>query len=164
MAALLPPPHRIYLLRHAEAAWAEPGQRDFDRPLNPNGFGQAEIVADRAADKGYRPDILLSSTALRCRDTAEAVHRAMGEALDMRFVDTLYNASVDTYLEIIDAQDAGAVMLVGHNPTMEQTLSALIGHDAMVASVPSGFPPAGLAVVEYDLSASGWRLIDFVID
>jgi phosphohistidine phosphatase len=164
MAALLPPPNRIYLLRHAEAAWAEPGQRDFDRPLTEKGFGDAEAVADRAADKGYRPDVLLSSTAVRCRDTAEAVHRAMSETLDMRFVDTLYNASVDTYLEIIDAQDVGSVMLVGHNPTMEQTLQALIGHEAMAASVASGFPPAGLAVVDYDASASTWRLVDFVID
>lgn len=164
MAALLPPPNRIYLLRHAEAAWAEPGQRDFDRPLNQKGFGYAEIIADRAADKGYRPDILISSTALRCRDTAEAVHRAMGETLDMRFVDTLYNASVDTYLEIIDAQDAGTVMLVGHNPTMEQALQALIGHEAMVAALPTGFPTAGLAVIDHDESESIWRLVDFVID
>ncbi len=164
MAALLPPPNRIYLLRHAEAAWAEPGQRDFDRPLNQKGFGDAEIVADRAADKGYRPDVLISSTALRCRDTAEAVHRAMGETLDMRFVDTLYNASVETYLEIIDAQDAGTVMLVGHNPTMEQALQALIGQEAMVAALPTGFPTAGLAVIDHDASASIWRLVDFVID
>jgi phosphohistidine phosphatase len=164
MAALLPPPNRIYLLRHAEAAWAEPGQRDFDRPLNQKGFGDAEIVADRAADKGYRPDVLISSTALRCRDTAEAVHRAMGETLDIRFVDTLSNASVDTYLEIIDAQDAGTVMLVGHNPTMEQALQALIGQEAMVAALPTGFPTAGLAVIDHDASASIWRLVDFVID
>jgi len=164
MAATLPSPSRIYLLRHAEAVWPQPGQGDFDRDLSEKGYGDAEIVADRAADKGYRPDILISSTALRCRDTAEAMHRAMDETLDMRFVDTLYNASVDTYLEIIDAQDVGAVMLVGHNPTMEQALQALIGHEAMASSLPSGFPTSGLAVIDYDASALTWRLIDFVID
>ncbi|WP_454849637.1 SixA phosphatase family protein [Rhizobium binxianense] len=164
MAALLPPPTRIYLLRHAEAAWAEPGQRDFDRPLNEKGYGDAEIVADRAADKGYRPDLLLSSTALRCRDTAEAVHRAMGSSLDMRFVDALYNASVDTYLDIIDAQHVATVMLVGHNPTMEQALEIIIGHEAMVATLPGGFPTAGLVVLDFDQAASLWRLTDFLID
>jgi len=164
MVALLPPPHRIYLLRHAQAAQAEPGQRDFDRPLSEKGFGDAEIVADRAADKGYRPDILISSTALRCRDTAEAVHRAMGETLDMRFVDTLYDASVDTYFEIINAQDVGTVMLVGHNPTMEQALQALIGHKAMAASLPKGFPTGGLAVIDYVTTTAAWRLVDFIID
>jgi phosphohistidine phosphatase len=123
MTAILPPPSRIYLLRHAEAAWAAPGQSDFDRPLNEKGYADAEIVADKAADKGYRPDLVLSSTALRCRNTADAIHRAMGSTVDIRFVDALYNASPDIYLEIIGAQGSvNSVMLVGHNPTMEQTL------------------------------------------
>ncbi|RWX34843.1 SixA phosphatase family protein [Rhizobium leguminosarum] len=163
MTVPVPPPNRIYLLRHAEAGWAESGQRDFDRPLNEKGFGDAEIIADKAADKGYRPDLLISSTALRCRDTADAVYRATGLTLEVRYVDALYNATVDTYLEIIDAQDESAVMLVGHNPTMEQTLEALIGHEAMASALPGGFPTAGLAVVDYDASGAVWRLIDFVV-
>ncbi|EJB02446.1 phosphohistidine phosphatase SixA [Rhizobium leguminosarum bv. trifolii WSM597] len=163
MTVPLPPPNRIYLLRHAEAAWAEPGQRDFDRPLNEKGFGDAEIIADKAADKGYRPNLLISSTALRCRGTADAVHRAMGLTLDLRYVDALYNATVDNYLEIVDSQEEAAVMLVGHNPTMEQTLEVLIGHEAMVSALPGGFPTAGLAVVDYDAAAGGWRLTDFVV-
>jgi len=165
MAAITPPPSRIYLLRHAEAAWATPGQRDFDRPLNDKGYADAEIVADKAADKGYRPDLVVCSTAVRCRDTAEAVRRAMGATLDVRFVDELYNASADSYLEIIDAQEAvNSVMLIGHNPTMEQTLEALIGHDALCRALPGGFPTAGLAVLDYDRITARWRLVDFVID
>ncbi|KQV81656.1 histidine phosphatase family protein [Rhizobium sp. Root1220] len=164
MAAISPPPSRIYLLRHADAAWAGPGQRDFDRPLNQKGYDDAEIIADSAADKGYRPDLVLSSTAVRCRDTANAVRRAMGETVDMRFVDELYNASPDTYLEIIDSQDVGSVMLVGHNPTMEQTLEALIGHEAVSRALPNGFPTAGLAIIDFDGPARGWRLVDFLID
>ncbi|MBB2683129.1 SixA phosphatase family protein [Rhizobium sophoriradicis] len=163
MTVPLPPPNRIYLLRHAEAALAEPGQRDFDRPLNEKGYGDAEIIADKAADKGYRPDLLISSTALRCRDTADAVHRAVGSGLDVRYVDALYNATVDTYLEIVDAQDQAAVMLVGHNPTMEQALEALIGPEAMVSALPGGFPTAGLAVIDFDVSVTAWRLTDFVV-
>ncbi|RUM05338.1 SixA phosphatase family protein [Rhizobium chutanense] len=163
MTVPLPPPNRIYLLRHAEAAWAEPGQRDFDRPLNEKGYGDAEIIADKAADKGYRPDLLISSTALRCRGTSDAVHRAIGLTLDVRYVDALYNATVDTYLEIVDAQDEATIMLVGHNPTMEQALETLIGHEAMVRALPGGFPTAGLAVVDYHASTNAWRLSDFVV-
>ncbi|MDF0699893.1 histidine phosphatase family protein [Rhizobium sp. MC63] len=163
MTVPLPPPNRIYLLRHAQAAAAEPGQRDFDRPLSKKGYGDAEIIADKAADKGYRPDLLISSTALRCRDTADAVHRAVGVGLDVRYVDALYDATVSTYLEIVDAQEAAAVMLVGHNPTMEQVLETLIGHEAMVDALPRGFPTAGLAVVDFDASVTAWRLTDFVV-
>ena len=60
MPAILPPPTRIYLLRHAEAAWALPGQKDFDRPLSEKGYADAEVVADRASDMGYKPDLVLS--------------------------------------------------------------------------------------------------------
>ncbi len=78
---------------------------------------------------------------------------------------TLYNASPDIYLEIIDAQEAlSSVMLVGHNPTMEQTLEALIGHEPLSQALPTGFPAAGLAVLDYDSRLPGWRLVDFVID
>lgn len=163
MAAILPPPIRIFLLRHAEAAWATSGQNDFDRPLNDKGYADAELVADKAADKGYRPDLILSSTAIRCRETTDAMHRAMGATVEVRFVDALYNASPDTYLEILDAQEeASSVMLIGHNPTMEQTLEALIGHDALLRDLPTGFPTAGLAVLDY--INDGWSLVDFVID
>jgi phosphohistidine phosphatase len=161
----LPPPHRIYLLRHAQAAPATSGQRDFDRPLSEKGYADAEIIADRAADKGFKPDIVISSTAVRCRDTADAVHRAMGPSVDIRFVDALYNASTETYLEIIDAQNtANAVMLVGHNPTIEHTLEALIGHDAFVGALPEGFPTAGLVVLDYDAANLSWQLTEFLRD
>ncbi len=164
MAANSPPPHRIYLLRHADAAWAEPGQRDFDRPLSEKGYADAEIIADRAADKGYRPELLISSTALRCRDTADAMHRAMGATVDVLFVDELYNASLDIYVEIIESQTTvDSVMLVGHNPTIEQTLEDLIGHEAMFEALPKGFPTAGLAVLDQE-EAAAWRLVDFLID
>lgn len=164
MPAILPPPTRIYLLRHAEAAWALPGQKDFDRPLSEKGYADAEVVADRASDMGYKPDLVLSSTATRCRQTADAVHRAVGEAADLRFVDELYEATPDIYIAIIAAQSVESVMLIGHNPTMEQTLEALIGHQALSQTMPTGFPPAGLAVLDSDNSATGWRLVDFLFD
>ncbi|MBB3966339.1 MULTISPECIES: SixA phosphatase family protein [Rhizobium] len=165
MTAIVPPPSRIYLLRHAEAAFPAPGQSDFDRPLSERGYAAAEILAENAADKSYKPDLVVSSTAIRCRQTADAVHRAMGENLDIRFVDALYNATPEIYLDILGAQqDMGAVMLVGHNPVIEQTLEALIGHQLLAQALPNGFPPGGLAVLDFDQGRNNWRLIDFMID
>jgi phosphohistidine phosphatase len=162
MAATLHTPSRIYLLRHAEAAWAQPGERDFDRALSEKGYGDAEILADRAADKGYHPDIILSSTAKRCRQTADAVHRAMGLSLELRYIDELYNAAPNVYLELLDTQEANAVMLVGHNPTIEQTLEALIGHEQLLRALPGGFPAGGLAVLDFDAAAAAWKLREFL--
>ena len=65
----MPAAFRLYLLRHARSSWAQPGQTDFERTLDDVGFGDAEIVADMAADRGFVPNRVLCSTATRCRQT-----------------------------------------------------------------------------------------------
>ncbi|MCJ8518174.1 phosphohistidine phosphatase [Pseudorhizobium tarimense] len=159
------PPSRIYLLRHARSAWAQAGERDFERPLDGEGFAEAEIIAEKAADHGYRPDRVISSTAVRCRQTAEAVRRAMDEELELVFVDELYNAPVDTYLELLRANTAiSSLMIVGHNPTIEEVLERLIGTDESAGVIPIGYPTAGLAVLDQPSvsDAQFWRLTDFL--
>jgi phosphohistidine phosphatase len=166
MILIEPPPSRIYLLRHAKSGWAEPGQHDFDRILDPQGYAEAELLADKAADKNYRPDLVISSTAVRCRQTVDAVRRAISETIEPQFVDELYNGPVEVYLAILTAQrNVGSVMLVGHNPTMQEVLGELIGQDRMAAAIPSGYPTAGLAVLDYqgpEGSDKGWTLSDFL--
>lgn len=163
MTNISPPPSRIYLLRHAEARHAAPGQRDFDRPLSEDGYAAAEIVADKASDKDYKPDLIISSTALRCRQTADAMRRVVSPSTEFRFVDALYNGTLEIYLSLIASQtDQQSVMLVAHNPIIEQTLESLIGHEALVSALPRGFPTAGLAVV--DSTSTGWALTDFVTE
>ncbi|TCR84008.1 histidine phosphatase family protein [Rhizobium sp. BK376] len=169
MTSISPPPFRIYLLRHAKALSARPGERDFDRALSDRGYGDAEIMADKAADKGYVPDLVISSTALRCRQTAEAIRRVAGPDVEFRFVDELYNASADGYLNIIASQATdNSVMLVGHNPVISQTLASLIGQSAATAALPSGFPTAGLAVIDAERNVpaakASWTLTDFISD
>ncbi|MBB4569824.1 SixA phosphatase family protein [Rhizobium leucaenae] len=161
MTSITPPPSRIYLFRHAAAQKASSGQKDFDRPLSDDGYAAAEIVAEKAIEKNYRPDLVISSTALRCRQTADAIRRAVSPSTEFRYIDELYNATTDTYLEIISSQvTEDSVMLVGHNPVIEHALEALIGHKALVLALPNGFPTAGLAVI--DSTSSGWVLADFV--
>jgi phosphohistidine phosphatase len=167
MTVISPPPYRIYLLRHANALSARAGERDFDRGLSDEGYADAEIVADKAADKGYAPDLVIASTALRCRQTADAMRRVLQPDVEFRFVDTLYNASSDSYLNIIASQ-AGAnyLMLVGHNPSISQTLASLVGETAASSALRGGYPTAGLAVIDSDHSAPAgrtrWILTDFI--
>ncbi|RWX75490.1 histidine phosphatase family protein [Neorhizobium lilium] len=163
MASIDPPPFRIYLLRHAKAVRGDPGQRDFDRGLDDQGYAEAEMIAERAADCGYRPDMVISSTAVRCRQTADAVRRAISETIEPMFVDDLYNGSAEIYLDILSAQrDSRSVMLIGHNPVIEQTLAALIGTSQVSAAIPSGYPTAGLAVLDHQGSGTVWTLTDFL--
>ncbi|MFA7414745.1 MAG: histidine phosphatase family protein [Rhizobium sp.] len=169
MTTVLPLPKRIYLLRHAKSGWAQPGERDFDRTLNDAGYAEAERVAGLAASKGYMPDLVVSSSAKRCRETAEAIRSAFPTEIECRFVDELYNCPADTYLEILASlTEFSSIMLVGHNPAIEEVLFMLVGSEAAQEAVPQGFPTSGLAVLDYDPdtreSGSGhWTLSDFLV-
>lgn len=155
-------PKRIYLLRHAKSGWAEPGGRDFDRSLSDAGFAEAELLAETAADRNYRPDLVIASTAKRCRQTADALKRVFSGLVDFRYVDELYNAPAETYLEILTSTpDVPALMLVGHNPAIEEVFANLCGSDVVARTVPEGYPTAGLAVI--DAAEESWRLHDFLV-
>jgi len=161
------PPERIYLLRHAKSGWAEPGGRDFDRSLSDAGFAEAELLAETAAERGYRPDLVISSTAKRCRQTADAIRRAFSGLSEFRFVDDLYNSPADTYLEILTStRGVQSLMMVGHNPAVEEVFARLVGHDIVGRTVPEGYPTSGLAVIdalEIEGPGQGWKLRDFLV-
>ncbi|HBF32013.1 histidine phosphatase family protein [Rhizobium sp.] len=168
MIVVSPSLSRIYLLRHAEAGWPENGQKDFDRSLNDAGYAQAEVVTDRAADKNYRPELVICSTAMRCRQTSDAVRRNMcGEDVAFRFVDELYDSPLRVYMEILaGAEDVDSVMLIGHNPAMSETLQALVGPQQLGNIIPHGYPTCGLAVLARTDNARptqpAWKVIDFL--
>ncbi|MFN3318160.1 MAG: SixA phosphatase family protein [Allorhizobium sp.] len=156
-------PQRIYLLRHAKSGWAEPGGRDFDRSLSDAGFAEAELLAETAADKQYRPDLVVCSTAKRCRQTADAINRVFSGLVEFRYVDALYNAPAEAYLEIAaSTQGVEALMLVGHNPAIEEVFARLCGNDVMARTVPEGYPTSGLAVIDA-MGDEAYRLRDFLV-
>ncbi len=156
-------PKRIYLLRHAKSGWAEPGGRDFDRSLSDAGFAEAELLAETAADKNYRPDLVVCSTAKRCRQTADAIGRVFSGLVEFRYVDALYNAPADTYLEIANStRGVDALMLVGHNPAIEEVFASLCGNDVMARTVPEGYPTSGLAVIDV-MGEEAYSLRDFLV-
>lgn len=151
LASLGTPAFRLYILRHARAAWTQPGQSDFDRALDDEGFAEAEVIAEEAADQGYRPDVIFSSTAVRCHQTAEPFHRTMSEELPIAYVDSLYSGTVDTYAELAFAErQEKAVMIVGHNPMIEEFFFRLVGKAMAETAAPFGYPTAGLAIVDFD--------------
>jgi phosphohistidine phosphatase len=142
---------RLYLLRHARARWAEPGARDYDRALDPSGHEDAARLAAAMAAAGYVPDTVLCSGARRARETWADVSTALPVA-DVRFVDQLYSADASGYLDLVRAAGtAGSLLLVGHNPMMEDLATALsrAGEEKALAAVAAGFPTCGLAVLRF---------------
>lgn len=144
--------HRLYLLRHAKAGWAEPGMRDFDRPLDGRGRAEAEAIGRAMTANGFVPDLTLCSTAVRARETLTGVLLG-ADTGRVEFVEGLYSADAAGYLDIIrDGGTAGAIMVVGHNPMMEDLASALArdGDADARSRLAHGFPTSALAAIRLD--------------
>ena len=89
---------RLFLLRHAKAGWAEPGMRDFDRPLEPLGRCDADAIGAAMRAHSFIPDLVLCSSAKRARETLDWVARHTGEARVI-FSDNLYSTDAAGYVE-----------------------------------------------------------------
>jgi len=142
---------RLLLLRHARAAWAEPGMRDFDRPLDASGRVDADAMGAVIAISGCVPDIVVCSGARRARETWEAVGKHLHPTCQAIFTDELYVTDATGYLNIIRQHaDAQTLMLVGHNPMIEDVCFAVAqeGQQAAIEARAGGFPACGLAVID----------------
>lgn len=139
---------RLYLVRHARAAWGTPGISDFDRPLDDVGRAEARDVAEQAALAGLAPDVLISSPALRCRQTTAIlldVFRSVRPLEDM----ALYSGGPDAYFAQIQTHAARAsLMLVGHNPMIEAVAHHLARESEITAPLAMGYPTAGLLAID----------------
>ena len=117
----------LLILRHAKSSWKEVGLPDRDRSLNKRGQRQAPEVGKRVRELGLTPDLILSSPAKRARDTAVVVAEKCGYDGDVELVNDFYPGAPSNYLDVLrNLPDAALrVMLVGHNPGLEDLLAML---------------------------------------
>jgi phosphohistidine phosphatase len=145
---------RLILLRHAKAVGKD-AARDFDRVLAPRGRAQMDAVARHLASVPL--DLALVSPSARTRETWRLAKRP-----DVRteFDQRIYEADEPQLLAVAQEADpdAGAVILVGHNPSFEELAHDLVRAgergDAM-ERLRDGFATAGVAVLEFDTES--WR-------
>lgn len=143
----------LLVLRHAKAVRPETGLLDFDRALSGRGRRDAQAVGHWLAAEGLQPDLVIASSALRTRETAELVVEAAELDDEPLLTEDLYGADDATCLEVLSSHAEGedTVLLVGHNPTMEGLVERLTGRGEIMKT-------AALAHVEIDVDA--WGSID----
>jgi len=116
----------LLILRHAKAEQGE-GQSDKERALNKRGRRAATRVGELLTDR--LPDKILSSSALRTRETVEGLIKAAAYFGPIEFMDALYLAEPAAYLKAVRERggDAKRLLLVGHNPGLEDLVNQLTG-------------------------------------
>lgn len=148
----------LTLLRHAKSSWADPGQNDFDRPLNPRGIAAARRMGSEMRALGLSFDAVLSSPARRAVETLDRVAETYGpltRAYDRR----AYLAGSASLLAIArETDDAiGRLLLVGHNPGFHRLALLLTGNSGgpFNAELAAKYPTGALAEIE--LPIAHWR-------
>lgn len=140
--------HTLILLRHSKSDWSG-NEADIDRPLAKRGRRQAAEAGQWLATYVDRIDVAVVSTAERARATWDLVAAELGERPETRHEEAAYAASVNELLDIIRGlgEQLGTVILVGHNPELEDLSEALLGTRVAL-------PTSALAVIDFD---GPWR-------
>ncbi len=144
----------LILMRHAKSSWDHPSLKDLERPLNNRGERDAPLMGSHFTAWGLNPDLLVSSPALRARQTALGVARAIGyPEATLRIAPALYEQGVPGILSVIHAlpETLGSVCLFGHNPDISEAVGRLGGEP--VSHLPTG------ALVSLIFAVDDWAAV-----
>jgi phosphohistidine phosphatase len=141
----------LLLLRHAKSSWDDHSLDDHERPLNARGKRDAPRMGALLRERHLTPDVIISSDAVRARVTAEAVAKAAKYDGQLLTDSRLYLADPVGIIHVlcgIREPGIGTVMVVGHNPGLEDLFATLTGeHEAMTTA----------ALAQISLPIDRWR-------
>jgi phosphohistidine phosphatase len=145
---------RLLLLRHAKTERAEPGERDRDRKLTPRGESDAQLIGSYMARHVFLPDLVLVSPAMRTMQTWSHLAAAFPVPPRVTEDERIYNAGAETLAELIrESGDARTLLLIGHNPGLQDLAAQLIGAGDIDAreDLKEKLPTSGLIVIDFAL-------------
>jgi phosphohistidine phosphatase len=166
------PMRRLILLRHAKSDRGVPNVPDLARPLNPRGQEAAARIGAYMAKHDLVPNQVVCSPAQRTRDTWDVVAKSFTNPAPAGFEKRLYDANAEKVIAVLrEAKpDSHTVMLVGHNPGMQDVANLLIasGDIEQRANLHQKLPTGSLVVIDFaidswaELHAHGGRLDRFI--
>lgn len=162
----------LFLLRHAKSSWDDVSLADRDRPLAPRGKKAAPKIGHAMAEHGWLPECALVSPATRTRQTWKLVASELANPPAPTFPEALYPGTGESLLAELRAVAAGtdSVVLVAHNPAVEELARMLAGPDSVQKAMERldvKFPTGALARFEFegawdDLAPGRARLTDLL--
>jgi phosphohistidine phosphatase len=140
----------LLLLRHAKPNGFSPTGLDFDRALAVEGRADALLVGQFLRREKLTPGVVICSPAARARETAAHVVEAATLTVPPLFDGRIYEASAGQLVEVVSeaGDEADVVLLVGHNPGLQELLARLTGESAPMHT-------ATLARIDLDVDAWG---------
>ncbi len=144
----------LSLFRHAKSSWANPGQQDFDRPLNERGLEAAPRMGAFMAEHGIGPDLVLCSPSVRTRQTLDLLLPHFSTRPTVLYEDAIYLGAPSTLLKRVRKLEADVrhAMIVAHDPGLHQLAMHLpgSGDPDVLQTLAQKFPTAALAVIVFE--------------
>jgi phosphohistidine phosphatase len=160
---------RLYLLRHAKSSWDDQTLADHDRPLAPRGRRAAKVMAKHLGRKGISPELVLCSPSTRTRQTLKRLAPGLGKNADVQIEPELYAAPARDLLDVLQKvpDEVESVMLIGHNPGIQNLALSLASAGSEIPRLRSRFPTAALATLAFngtwhELAPGSAELVSFV--
>ncbi|MBF0265115.1 MAG: NUDIX domain-containing protein [Gammaproteobacteria bacterium] len=144
--------NQLFLFRHGKSDWSV-NVDDFNRPIKDRGKRSAQRMGIWLAQQNLQPDLIISSPAYRARTSAEKLAKAMEASTDLIHIDErLYHGSIESFMAVLTdpvliglKREGQKIMLVGHNPALEEFLLYLSGNGIDIPDNNKLFPTAALA-------------------
>ena len=136
----------VILFRHGKSDWGANYDHDHDRPLSKKGIRDAKKMGKFLSKKTEVPDLVISSTALRTRNTIELAAKNGGWLTKVIYEKNIYGASLDKLINILKGQDNKyqSICLVGHEPIFSSFIEKVKSQSIIK------FPTAAIGKVSFD--------------
>ena len=139
----------LYLIRHAKSDWSDGDLSDFERGLKKRGLRDLETMSSYLSLQGLKPDLMLSSLALRAQITAVELGKKIGYGGRIHYMEELYSSRPETLMNVLTLQDDsyGSIFLVGHNPELTEFANFLIDENFLK------MPTLGVLALRLDIDS-----------
>jgi phosphohistidine phosphatase len=143
----------LLILRHAKSSWADPYTDDWERALTERGARDAAAVGRMLRTLSLVPDLIITSDAVRAQTTAHAVAEAAAYPGKVVMASQLYHAQPDAVIDVIRTapDSAPRLMIVGHNPGLEDLVTRLTGEHIGLATA---------TLLHLELPVTRWQDVD----
>ena len=131
----------LLLMRHAKSSWKDDKLADHERPLKKRGRKDTKLIAKILEKNDLTPEIILSSSATRAKETAKVLKEELGTKAKITCLDELYMGEPEDFINALKGLDnnISTVLIVAHNPGLEAYLQIIDGEIEAVPTAGLGY-------------------------
>jgi phosphohistidine phosphatase len=144
--------HTLLVMRHAKSDWDSRAHNDFDRPLNQRGLKDAKKMGAWLKEQNIIPDRIVSSPALRARQTTLDVCSGLDkEESEIIWDERIYEARLDDLLDVITehGRNTKCMLLTGHNPGLDHLVNHLLNERPPLSETGKLMTTAAIAILDF---------------